>query len=80
MITAEQFTKYARQWTTAHYHRVPISELDNFRAAFAKYGVFYRIRYRGPRSNVPSAQRRSPATRQSTCLKEDATCFSAYIY
>lgn len=79
MITVEQFTKYATRKNCAHYSRIPIAELNDFRSAFARYGVYYKVRYRGPRTNVPSAFFRSKASRQATCLKEDATHFSAYL-
>ena len=79
MIIVDDFTMYANHNVRAHYYRVPIAELDAFRAAFAKHGIFYKIRYRGPRVGVASASWRSPAARQSTCLKQDATHFSAYI-
>jgi hypothetical protein len=71
------FEKYYKPASmTAIYYRVPISLLEIFRTTMAAEGKFYKIRYRGPRP--PSG--RSFATRQSTCLKSDATCFSAYIY
>jgi hypothetical protein len=75
-----QFIKYANSGNRSHYHRVPITELDSFRKEFAKYGIFYKVRYRGPRFNVPSARGRSYSTKASTCLKQDATHFSAYPY
>ena len=65
---------------TALYHRVPIQFLESFRSEMANQNKFFKIRYRGPRASTPSARYRSPATRQSTCLKEDATHFSAYSY
>ena len=75
-----QFIKYANSGNRSHYYRVPIAELDSFRKEFAKYGLFYKIRYRGPRFNVPSARGRSFMSKASTCLKQDATHFSAYPY
>jgi hypothetical protein len=62
---------------TAFFTRIPIEYLDQFRAAYP--GV-YRIRYRGPRFNTPSAKYRGSNSKQSTCLKEDATHFSVYSY
>jgi hypothetical protein len=61
----------------ALYTQIPIGMLDEFRATFP--GKF-KIRYRGPRFNVPSAARRGYNSKQSTCLKQDATHFSAYYY
>ena len=65
---------------TALYHRVPIQFLEFFRSEMAKENKFFKVRYRGPRASTPSARYRSAANRQSTCLKEDATHFSAYTY
>jgi len=59
----------------AVFARVPMSKYDEFKALF---GSKYRLRYRGPRAHR-SAQGRSHSLAQSTCLKYDATHFSAYI-
>mgnify|MGYP003704602337 CR=1 FL=1 len=64
----------------ALYYRVPIDMLEEFRKVMAAQGKFYKIRYRGPRFNTPSARYRGYISKASTCLKEDATCFSAYYY
>jgi hypothetical protein len=40
----------------------------------------FKMRYRGPRFNVPSASRRFGVSKQTTCLLEDATHFSVYTY
>ena len=64
----------------ALYHRVPIQFLEIFRSEMSNQNKFFKVRYRGPRANTPSARFRSPSSRQSTCLKEDATHFSAYRY
>jgi hypothetical protein len=68
-----QFVKYRPR---AVFSNVPISELDKFRKI---YPGMYRLRYRGPR-NTPVDLLRSPATRQSSCLKQNARTFSAYTY
>ena len=65
---------------TALYHRIPIQFLDLFRSEMSSQNKFFKVRYRGPRASTPSARYRSAANRQSTCLKEDATHFSAYTY
>ena len=49
---------------------VPIAELDSFKKTIRAMGISMRIRYRGPRRFGPIGQ--------STCLKKDATHFSAY--
>jgi hypothetical protein len=59
----------------AVFARVPMSKYDEFKALF---GSKYRIRYRGPRAHR-IAQGRAPTLAQSTCLKVDATHFTAYI-
>ena len=63
----------------AIFSRIPIAELEEFRKQMAKEGKFYRIRYRGPRNTVHD-RGRGYLSRQSTCLKINATCFSVYNY
>jgi hypothetical protein len=60
----------------AVFARVPMSKYNEFKALF---GNKYRLRYRGPRAHR-IAQGRSHSLAQSTCLKYDATHFSAYIH
>ena len=74
------FELYKKSGVRAIYHRMPISLLDDFRKTMAAEGKFFKIRYRGPRFNVPSARFRSSNSKQSSCLKEDAVAFSAYRY
>ncbi len=71
------FDYYRNSGNRAIFHRIPIQYLNQFRAA---YPCVYKIRYRGPRFNTPSAKYRGWISKQSTCLKEDATHFSAYRY
>ena len=59
----------------AVFSRVPMSKYDEFKALF---GNKYRLRYRGPRAHR-IARGRSHSLAQSTCLKYDATHFSAYL-
>jgi hypothetical protein len=74
-----KFIQYATPGARGFFSRIPIAELDNFRNWLGKGNRgLVKIRYRGPRSNVPSARYRTKITRQSTCLKEDATHFSVY--
>ena len=58
----------------AVFSRVPMSKYDEFKALF---GNKFRLRYRGPRAHR-TARGRSHSLAQSTCLKVDATHFSAY--
>lgn len=71
------FESYRTVGQTARYYAVPIALLDAFRSEFP---AKFRIRYRGPRFNTPSAYTRSWGSKQSSCLKEDAIYFSAYSY
>jgi hypothetical protein len=74
------FEQYKKSGVRAFYHRVPIEYLNEFRSEMAKQGLFFKIRYRGPRFNVPSARFRSWQSKATTCLKEDAIAFSVYNY
>lgn len=77
MVNFEQYRRYG---VSALYHRVPIEYLDEFRKVMAHQGKYFKVRYRGPRFNVPSARYRSPISKATTCLKEDAIAFSVYNY
>ena len=77
MVNFEQFKKSG---VSAIYHRVPIEYLAEFRKVMAHQGKYFKLRYRGPRFNVPSARFRGGNSKQSTCLKEDAIAFSVYNY
>ena len=59
----------------AVFSRVPMSKYDEFKSLF---GNKYRLRYRGPRAHR-IARGRSHSLAQSTCLKVDATHFTAYL-
>ncbi len=74
------FENYKKSSVRALYHRVPIEYLAEFRNEMAKQGKFFKLRYRGPRFNTPSARYRGWNSKQSTCLKEDAIAFSVYNY
>ena len=80
MIQLSTFDQFQKSGVRAVYHRVPIALLDEFRKVNANYGRYYKIRYRGPRFNVPSARFRSFMSKATTCLKRDATHFSVYYY
>jgi hypothetical protein len=74
------FEQYKKPGVVALYHRVPIEYLAEFRKVMAHQGKYFKLRYRGPRFNVPSARFRGGNSKQSTCLKEDAIAFSVYNY
>ena len=81
MITLnDYFQQYKNDKFCAVYSRIPIVELELFRKMFAHEGKYFKIRYRGPRFNTPSARYRGYISKSSTCLKEDATHFSVYRY
>lgn len=80
MMQLSTFDQFQKPGVRATYHRVPIALLEEFRKANASFGKFYKIRYRGPRFNRPSSYKRSYISMATTCLKEDATHFSAYRY
>lgn len=62
----------------AFYSNIPISYLDEFRKFNSVFGIYYKIRYRGPRSHRRG--QRSPVSIQTTCLRQDARTFTAYAY
>ncbi len=74
------FEQYKKSGVRAIYHRVPIDYLAEFRSEMAKQGKYFKLRYRGPRFNVPSARFRSWQSKATTCMKEDAIAFSVYNY
>jgi hypothetical protein len=80
IMIAEKYTQYIVPGRAAVYTRIPISELSLFRKVMKNVGLYYKIRYRGPRFNIPSARYRGCMSKQTTCLKEDATHFSVYNY
>ncbi len=69
------FKPFSNSNERAVFSRVPMSDYDEFKALF---GNKYRLRYRGPRAHR-IARGRSHSLAQSTCLKVDATHFSAYM-
>lgn len=74
------FEQYKTGGLTSIYYRIPIQFLESFRSEMAKQGKYFKIRYRGPRFNTPSARFRGSMSKQSTCIKQDATHFSVYSY
>jgi len=79
-LPLDAFEQYKVPNRAAFYTMVPIARLQEFRDTTKKLGVTFKMRYRGPRFNVPSAIGRSPVTKQTTCLLQDATHFSVYSY
>jgi len=79
-LPLDAFEQYKVPNRAAFYTMVPIARLQEFRDTTKKLGITFKMRYRGPRFNVPSASGRSPVTKQTTCLLQDATHFSVYRY
>ena len=77
MVNFEQFKKSG---VSSLYYRIPIEYLAEFRKVMAHQGKYFKVRYRGPRFNVPSARFRSYQSKATTCLKQDAIAFSVYPY
>ena len=75
MKLIEYFGFYRSIGRRSALHGVPIGELDNVRLLFANAGKKVKFRFRGPRAHNTF---RSPNTKQSTCLKQDATTFAVY--
>jgi len=74
MVTLDTFANYAYPvGETAYYKGIPIKDLEKFRQVHKQYGIYLRVRYRGPRD--PKRY-----NRQSHCLKTEATSFAAYRY
>lgn len=75
MQLVDYFSMYQSVGRRSALHGVPISQLDNVRLLFAKAGKKIKVRFRGPRAHNAY---RSPNTKQSTCLKQDAKTFAVY--
>ena len=74
-LLMQYYIDYAGNGSRAWFTRIPMSKYDEFKALF---GTNFRLRYRGPRAHR-IAQGRAPSLAQSTCLKVDATHFTAYM-
>jgi hypothetical protein len=76
-LAMQYFIDYggATNGSRAMLARIPMGLYSEFKSLF---GSNYRLRYRGPRAHR-IAQGRAPSLAQSTCLKVDATHFSAYM-
>ena len=61
---------------TSYYKGIPIEYLDITRKILKANGYTCRVRYRGPRNK--SIDGRHKYTRQSSCLKRNATTFTVY--
>ena len=57
------------------FHGVPATMRDDVLSYFKSIDVKVKLRYRGPRAH---RNYRSSNSRQTTCLREDATSFAVY--
>ena len=74
MVDLGIFAKYAVGSSERSFYKgIPIKDLEAFRSVHAQVGIFFRIRYRGPRD--PKRY-----NNQYNCLKTEATSFAAYRY
>jgi hypothetical protein len=66
-------------WETSLYKNIPIDKYspDKIKVIREIVGRPLKIRFRGPRNTVKD-RGRSTHTRQSSCLKENATTFTVY--
>lgn len=72
------FTPYRVRGRTALFTNIPIQYLDAFRYFYTKFSdTPIKCRYRGPR-NTLFDDGRSLVSKQSSCLKINATSFSVY--
>jgi len=73
-MTIDDFKQYAKPNVSALFTNIPIDYLDEFRSLFAKHGIYFNIKYRGPRKN----DGRFPTEQRRNCLKRTAKSFSVY--
>lgn len=78
-MTIVHFFKYleTKPGSAAVFKGIPMSDLKAFKSVVPTHGQKFRIRYRGPRFNIPTDNRPRDLKR-STCLKANATTFSVY--
>jgi hypothetical protein len=67
-------------WETSLYKNIPMSKYssDKIKVIRGIVGKPLKIRFRGPRNTIKDMGR-STHTRQSSCLKENATTFTVYV-
>lgn len=70
-----ELLKYRSYGRNSWFHGVPASLRDEVLSYFKSIDVKVKLRYRGPRAH---RRYRSSNSRQTTCLREDATSFAIY--
>jgi hypothetical protein len=70
-----ELLKYRSYGRHSWFHGVPATMRDDVLSYFKSIDVKVKLRYRGPRAH---RHYRSSNSRQTTCLREDATSFAIY--
>jgi len=70
-----ELLKYRSYNRASWFHGVPATMRDEVLSYFKSIDVKVKLRYRGPRAH---RRYRSSNSRQTTCLREDATSFAIY--
>jgi hypothetical protein len=70
------YTLYRSPGNTSLFKGVPVEMRERVLAYYKAIGSKVKLRYRGPRVHRTF---RSQNTRQSSCLKLDATTFAVYV-
>ena len=70
-----ELLKYRSYGRHSWFHGVPATMRDDVLSYFRSIDVKVKLRYRGPRAH---RNYRSSNSRQTTCLREDATSFAIY--
>jgi hypothetical protein len=75
LLTWLKIYKYQSYGRHSWFHGVPATMRDDVLSYFKSIDVKVKLRYRGPRAH---RHYRSSNSRQTTCLREDATSFAVY--
>lgn len=67
---------YRSPGNTSLFKGVPIEQRERVLAYYKAMGQKVKLRYRGPRKHNTF---RSPNTKQSSCLMQDAKTFAVYV-
>jgi hypothetical protein len=70
-----ELLKYRSYGRHSWFHGVPATMRNDVLSYFKSIDVKVKLRYRGPRAH---RNYRSSNSRQTTCLREDATSFAIY--
>jgi hypothetical protein len=76
IATLELLKQYSSPRNTSLFKGVPVELRDRVLSYYNAMGVKVKLRYRGPRKHNTF---RSPNTKQSSCLMQDAKTFAVYM-